>query len=274
MMLRFAGTVCQKINPGKLLMKFILSLSLFLTVSIAPAQNRFSLEQKEIGVSIYVPWLNNIRYFDYYYKRPEALTGFNGFGAGVYYRVNAFKYSLNASLIHIKLAPWGNFAAGTTREPFVKTMGIDAMLHYAPFDHLQLVGGINYFNLHYKQPLNYEKIVLKESDASFGLTFGLEGRVLDQLNFGLFYRPAIIGLDNRFRSYSISFELRADLACWKYPRLARPFRTPPARMRPETRRTPGGRQVPFNRSGPQKSQRPTKQESEKNLPLRVIVPES
>ncbi|RZS72432.1 hypothetical protein EV199_4353 [Pseudobacter ginsenosidimutans] len=272
-MLRFAGLVCQEKNPGNLLMKFILSLWLFLTVSIAHAQNRFSLEQKEIGMSIYVPWLNNIRYFDYYYKKPEALTGFNGLGAGVFYRVNAFKYSLNASLIQIQLAPWGNYAAGTTREPIVKTMGIDAMVHYAPIDHLQLVGGINYYNLHFRQPLNYEKIVLKESDASLGLTFGIEGRLADPVNFGLFYRPAIIGLDNRFRSYSISFELRADLAFWKSPRKARPFRTTPPRVIPTTT-TPGGRRVPLKRSGPPKSPRPTKEQSEKNLPLRVIVPQS
>lgn len=217
MMLRFAGLLCQHVNPGNLLMKRIIALLFCLipAINYLIAQDHASSSKKEWGISVSTPFINVIRFHDYYRGKNEDVAGFLGIGLGGYYRKDAFKFSLHGSIIAISPSPWGFGGLEDNYDTYVNKTGIDALVQYALLKKLILVGGINYYNLRYKQPLAYEKITIKKHDASFGFTAGVEffgGRFM---SFGLYYRPAVIEPDKKINTYSLSLGLKADIAVWR-----------------------------------------------------------
>lgn len=203
-----------------------IALAMLLANASAMAQqkthDRFQPRKKDIGLTLSLPYLNTITYHKYLTGKSASATGFIGFGAALFYRQNNVKFSLNVTAMMTNPNPIGpgGFGKKELRHNIHNT-GIDAMVHYPLHRYFNIIGGINYMKMQHNRVGDGSTIRdFDKTDPSYGITTGIEAKLQRQFNLGLYYRPAVIGIGEKFYRHVISIDARFDFTVWRSRKLS------------------------------------------------------
>lgn len=201
----------QKINS-------ILAL-ITLTSALLGQGNATDRFQNEFGISIYTPWVNNYRFYDYEKNQIQSKSGFVGLGAGLY---NSFsdsrKISVGMAFTGDLPVPIGPFDYG--KEGFRSNIGslyLEALFHDRIINKLGFMIGPNLISYRYNL-MSYVDTVTPyiKTNSFFGLTMSLEYFLTKRITVAAHYRPSIIPL-NEQRKYHhlISLDVRYDIKLFR-----------------------------------------------------------
>lgn len=189
--------------------KYLLSTIIF------AAMNGYSqveqLKTEKIGLTISIPHVNKIQYYDHYYEKNAYRTRYGVISGGIYYRKGVDKISVivgsAAGAYQSIYDPTKALHVGPSAHN-VNIVFVDAMYHKKVFKMMNVIGGLNFSNYTYSfLSANNSKNVIHK-DKILGLVLGIEFEPLRFLSTSVIYRPAIISFNQKAPYHYISFDLR------------------------------------------------------------------
>jgi hypothetical protein len=210
----FIGLLLPLKSDGTIFMKklFSLLISLF-CFSVINAQT--NITRKSAGITISLPLINSASFYKYSIDgggKNSNQTGYLGAGFAFFYKKGQNKFSLgyenpsfNKSLFALK---GGN--------PNINTDVFEAAIHHKFSSQFALVGGLNYtiyrFHLYTDIP-PFPKV--DKSDATIGLTAGIEFLPSESVSAIATYRPSVFSFGKKNYRAVFSFGVMYDINFWK-----------------------------------------------------------
>lgn len=178
------------------------------------------IRKKAIGLTLSFPYYNFMKYHKYLTGKSASTAGFVGIGGALFYMQNNVKFSLNITSMMNASTPLiiSDFGKNGVRHHISNT-GVDLMVHYPIHRYFNIVGGINYMRMSHRRNGNDSTIRdFDKTDPSYGITTGIEAKLQRQFNLGIYYRPAVIGIGEKFYRHVISIDARFDFTVWRTPK--------------------------------------------------------
>jgi len=203
------------------MIKKINSILAFITLTSAlfGQGNTTDKFQNEMGISIFTPWVNNYRFYDYEQNQMQSKSGFVGLGAGLYYRFSdTRKISIGMAFTGDLPVPIGAFDYGKEGiRSNIGTLYLEALFHDRIIKKLGFIIGPNLIFYRYNL-MSYVDTVNPyiKTNSFFGLTMSLEYFLTKRITVAAHYRPSIIPLNEQKKYHHlISLDVRYDIKLYR-----------------------------------------------------------
>ena len=187
-----------------------------LTLPMLSASQDKSTQQKAGGFTASFPWINNYSYYDYDLKKPASKSGFVGLGAGVYFKKNNYKFSVNTGITGDLPVPIGAFdygKEGTRTNIFSHYWEVG--FHRNLAGRINIIAGFNHIKYRFRFTSYIDSLPsYSVTDRTIGLTFGGEWLARKHSSIALVYRPTIFSLGNKQYRHLVSIDCRFDINIW------------------------------------------------------------
>jgi hypothetical protein len=199
------------------MIKKLISILAFITLTIPliGQENVSDNLQQELGISIYTPWVNNYRFYDYEQNEMQSKSGFVGLGAGLYYRFSdTRKISIGMAFTGDLPVPIGAFDYGKEGiRSNIGTLYLEALYYDRFIKKLGFIIGPNLMFYRYNLTSYVDTVTpYIKTNSFFGLTMSLEYFLTKRITVAVHYRPSIIPLNEQKRYHHlISLDVRYDI---------------------------------------------------------------
>src|SRR5665213_616635 len=167
---------------------------------------------KSAGITISLPLINNASFYRYNTDGSGENSnqgGYLGAGFALFYQENRNKFSLGYESPLLSNPEGGG-------NSYISTNILEATIHHKVLSQVALIGGLNYATYRFQVYTDIPPFPkVDKSDATIGLTAGVEFLPSKSISAIVTYRPSVFSIDKKSYRAVFSFGINYDIKFWK-----------------------------------------------------------